>query len=93
MRFNRLPLALLIALAVLATAAIGYAVGHSAKEPVTREALAGSHHPRGAKDRSGQWIIEQPSTFHQAANNGKRKIIIHLATLLKAGAPPSSPVG
>ena len=161
MRFNRLPLAVLLALAVLATAAIGFAVGQSAKEPVTREALAGSEHPRGAKDRtlglsrvtikpggtidlhhhqgtqvayihrgkltysveqgevkiregafedgaqvvgeikagetgkvrSGQWIIEQPSTFHQAANNGKKTIVIYLATLLKTGAPPSSPVG
>lgn len=161
MRINRLPLAVLLALAALATAAIGYAVGHSAKEPVTRDALAGSHHPRGAKDRTlglsrvtikpggtidlhhhqgtqvayihrgkltytveqggvkireggfedgaqvvgkieagetgkiraGQWIIEQPSTFHQAANNAKKTIVIYLATLLKTGAPPSSPVG
>src|SRR4051794_13732531 len=50
---HRLPLALLLAVAALATASIGYALGHSsATEPVAREALAGSHHPRGAKDRT-----------------------------------------
>ena len=158
---RRAPLALLLALAALGTASLGYAVGRSAKAPVKRDALAGSHHPRGAKDRTlalsrvtikpgaelalhhhqgtqvayidrgkltysvqqgrvkireggfeedsevvgkigagdtgkiraGQWIVEQPSTFHQAANRGNEKIVIYLATLLKTGAPPSSPVG
>jgi quercetin dioxygenase-like cupin family protein len=40
---------------------------------------------------AGEWIVEQPSTVHQAANKGKTKIVIYLATLLKAGAPPSTP--
>jgi quercetin dioxygenase-like cupin family protein len=40
---------------------------------------------------AGEWIVEQPSTIHQAANRGKTKIVIYLATLLKAGAPPSTP--
>jgi quercetin dioxygenase-like cupin family protein len=40
---------------------------------------------------AGEWIVEQPSTIHQAANKGKAKIVIYLATLLKAGAPPSTP--
>ena len=44
-----------------------------------------------AKIKSGQWIVEQPSTIHQAANNGSSKIVIYLATLLKTGAPPSTP--
>jgi quercetin dioxygenase-like cupin family protein len=40
---------------------------------------------------AGEWIVEQPSTIHQAANRGKTKIVIYLATLLRAGAPPSTP--
>jgi quercetin dioxygenase-like cupin family protein len=43
--------------------------------------------------RAGQWIIEQPSTVHRAANKGKSKIVIYLATLLRKGAPPSTPNG
>jgi quercetin dioxygenase-like cupin family protein len=43
------------------------------------------------KIRAGQWIVEQPSTIHQAANNGDTKIVIYLSTLLKTGAPPSTP--
>jgi quercetin dioxygenase-like cupin family protein len=39
----------------------------------------------------GEWIVEQPSTHHKAANNGKQKIVIFLGTLLKHGAPPSTP--
>jgi quercetin dioxygenase-like cupin family protein len=42
--------------------------------------------------RAGDWIVEQPSVIHQAANRGKRPIVIYLATLLQAGAPPSTPV-
>ncbi|HEY7266965.1 MAG TPA: hypothetical protein VH501_04665 [Solirubrobacterales bacterium] len=41
--------------------------------------------------RAGQWIVEQPSTVHRAANKGKAKIVIYLATLLKKGAPASTP--
>jgi quercetin dioxygenase-like cupin family protein len=41
--------------------------------------------------RAGQWIVEQPSTVHQAANNGSTKIVIYLSTLLRTGAPPSTP--
>jgi hypothetical protein len=40
---------------------------------------------------AGQWIVEQPSTIHQAANKGTAKIVIYLSTLLKTGAPPSTP--
>ncbi|HEY6638526.1 MAG TPA: hypothetical protein VIZ61_12655 [Solirubrobacterales bacterium] len=43
--------------------------------------------------RAGQWIVEQPSTIHRAANKGKTKVVIYLATLLKRGAPPSTPNG
>jgi quercetin dioxygenase-like cupin family protein len=40
---------------------------------------------------AGQWIVEQPSTIHRAANKGNAKIVIYLATLLRTGAPPSTP--
>jgi quercetin dioxygenase-like cupin family protein len=43
--------------------------------------------------RAGQWIVEQPSTIHRAVNKGKTKVVIYLATLLKNGAPPSTPNG
>jgi quercetin dioxygenase-like cupin family protein len=43
--------------------------------------------------RAGQWIVEQPSTVHRAANKDKSKIVIYLATLLRKGAPPSTPNG
>jgi quercetin dioxygenase-like cupin family protein len=42
--------------------------------------------------RAGQWIVEQPSTIHEAANNGTEPVVIYIATLLKTGAPPSTPV-
>lgn len=40
---------------------------------------------------AGQWIVEQPSTVHRAANKGNAMIVIYLATLLKKGAPPATP--
>lgn len=43
------------------------------------------------KIMAGQWIVEQPSTIHQAANKGSAKIVIYLSTLLRTGAPPSTP--
>jgi quercetin dioxygenase-like cupin family protein len=43
------------------------------------------------KIRAGQWIVEQPSTIHQAANNGSGPILIYVATLLESDAPPSTP--
>lgn len=42
--------------------------------------------------RPGQWIVEQPSDVHEAANRGSRPAVLYLATLLKDGAPPSTPV-
>lgn len=48
----------------------------------------------GQTDRieAGEWIVEQPSDIHRAANNGSKPVVIYLATLLKAGAPPATPV-
>jgi quercetin dioxygenase-like cupin family protein len=42
--------------------------------------------------KAGQWIVEQPSDIHRAANDGQEKIVIYLATLLRSGAPASTPV-
>lgn len=42
--------------------------------------------------RPGQWIVEQPSDIHQAANKGSAPVVIYLATLLETGAPPATPV-
>lgn len=41
---------------------------------------------------AGQWIVEQPSDIHEARNGGSAPVVIYLATLLKAGAPPATPV-
>jgi quercetin dioxygenase-like cupin family protein len=45
-----------------------------------------------ARIRSGQWLVEQPSDIHEAANNGSVPVVIYLSTLLPAGAPPATPV-
>ena len=44
------------------------------------------------KVRAGQWIVEQPQTIHQAKNRGNSPVVIFVATLLREGAPPSTPV-
>jgi quercetin dioxygenase-like cupin family protein len=41
--------------------------------------------------KQGQWLVEQPTVVHRAANNGNGTILIHLATLLPNGDPPSVP--
>lgn len=43
-----------------------------------------------ARVRPGQWLVEQPSDVHEAANRGSAPVVIYLATLLKDGAPPST---
>lgn len=45
-----------------------------------------------ARITAGQWLVEQPSDIHQAANRGSGPVVIYLATLLKDGAAPSTPV-
>src|SRR4051794_8020579 len=44
------------------------------------------------KIRAGEWIVEQPTTIHQARNDGRRRVVILLATLFTNGSPPSLPV-
>jgi quercetin dioxygenase-like cupin family protein len=43
------------------------------------------------KVRPGQWIVEQPSEVHHAANRGTEPVVIYLATLFPTGAPASIP--
>jgi quercetin dioxygenase-like cupin family protein len=63
--------------------------GESDQDPqVVRSIKAG----QTGRIRSGQWIVEQPSAIHEAANLGSTPVVIYLATLLKTGAPPATPV-
>jgi hypothetical protein len=45
-----------------------------------------------ARIKAGQWLVEQPSDIHEAANRGTRAVVIYLATLLENSAPPATPV-
>jgi quercetin dioxygenase-like cupin family protein len=62
--------------------------GESAEPHLIRTITAG----QTARISSGQWLVEQPSDIHQAANRGSSPVVIYLATLLKDGAAPSTPV-
>jgi quercetin dioxygenase-like cupin family protein len=63
--------------------------GESDQQPKTvRKIKAG----QTGKIRTGQWIVEQPSDIHEAANRGSTPVVIYLATLLETGAPPATPV-
>jgi quercetin dioxygenase-like cupin family protein len=63
--------------------------GESDQDPqVVRSIEAG----QTAQIRAGQWIVEQPSDIHQAANKGSAPVVIYLATLLETDAPPATPV-
>lgn len=42
-----------------------------------------------ARVKAGQWLIEQPSNHHRAANKGKKPVVILLSTLLRKNAKPS----
>ncbi|MFP5388532.1 MAG: hypothetical protein ACLGG5_04455 [Thermoleophilia bacterium] len=63
--------------------------GESDQQPQTVRTIAAGQTGRIA---AGQWIVEQPSDIHQAANRGSTPVVIYLATLLKKGAPPATPV-
>lgn len=63
--------------------------GQSDSSPrVVRTIAAGTTAPI----RAGEWIVEQPSAIHRAENRGSEPVVIYLATLLEAGAPPATPV-
>jgi quercetin dioxygenase-like cupin family protein len=59
------------------------------EHPVTVRSIKAGQTGRIA---AGEWIVEQPSTIHQAANEGSQPVVIYLATLLQKGAPPATPV-
>ncbi len=44
-----------------------------------------------AKVRPGQWLVEQPTDHHHAANLGSVPVVIYLSTLFKDGEPASIP--
>jgi len=45
-----------------------------------------------ARIHSGEWIVEQPSDIHEATTGNSDPVVIYIATLLKSGAPASTPV-
>jgi len=47
---------------------------------------------QSARLRPEQWIVEQPSDVHEAANRGSEPVVLYISTLLKTGAAPSTPV-
>ena len=63
--------------------------GEADRDPVVVGTIAAG---QAGRIRAGQWIVEQPSDVHEAANRGNVPVVIYLATLLKTGAPPSTPV-
>jgi ferric-dicitrate binding protein FerR (iron transport regulator) len=63
--------------------------GESDQQPETVRSIEAG---QTARIRTGQWIVEQPSDIHQAANWSPTPVVIYLATLLKTGAPPATPV-
>ncbi|MGD9734167.1 MAG: hypothetical protein AB7V58_00950 [Solirubrobacterales bacterium] len=50
------------------------------------------HAGQSARLRPEQWIVEQPSDIHEAANRGRGPVVLYLSTLLRTGAPPATPV-
>lgn len=63
--------------------------GDAEKDPRRVRTIAAG---QTARIEPGQWLVEQPSDVHEAANRGTEPVVIYLATLLKSGAPPSTPV-
>jgi quercetin dioxygenase-like cupin family protein len=63
--------------------------GESDQDPRTVRTIEAG---QTARIKTGQWIVEQPSDIHEAANRGSAPVVIYLATLLKTGAPSATPV-
>lgn len=63
--------------------------GDAEKDPRRVRSIAAG---QTARVRPGQWLVEQPSDVHEAANRGSTPVVIYLATLLQKGAPPATPV-
>jgi hypothetical protein len=62
-------------------------VTHPGGEPKT---VAG---PSVVRLRPGDTLVETSSLVHFGSNRGKRPVVVELATLLRIGAPLSTPVG
>jgi quercetin dioxygenase-like cupin family protein len=63
--------------------------GHpGASQKLVRVLRAG----RTGSIRTGEWIIETPSLWHRGANVGRKRVVILLATLLRADKAPAIPV-
>jgi quercetin dioxygenase-like cupin family protein len=63
--------------------------GDAEKDPRRVRTIAAG---QTARIKAGQWLVEQPSDIHEAANRGSTPVVIYLSTLLKTGAPPATPV-
>jgi quercetin dioxygenase-like cupin family protein len=63
--------------------------GDAEKDPRRVRTIAAG---QTARIKAGQWLVEQPSDIHEAANRGGTPVVIYLSTLLKGGAPPATPV-
>ena len=63
--------------------------GESDQDPQTVRTIKAG---QTAGIKAGQWIVEQPSDVHEAANRGSVPVVIYLATLLEAGGAPATPV-
>jgi quercetin dioxygenase-like cupin family protein len=64
--------------------------GESDQNPrLVRKIMAG----QTARVKTGQWLVEQPSDHHEAANRGRVPVVLYISTLLETGAPPATPLG
>lgn len=63
--------------------------GDAEKDPRRVRTIAAG---KTAQIKPGQWLVEQPSDIHEAANRGADPVVIYLSTLLKSGSPPATPV-
>jgi quercetin dioxygenase-like cupin family protein len=63
--------------------------GDAEKDPRRVRTIAAG---QTARIKAGQWLVEQPSDIHEAANRGSSPVVIYLATLLEGGAPPATPI-
>lgn len=70
----------------------GSAVLHSGEADQQPKLIRRIQADQTARIQPGQWLVEQPSDVHEAANRGSKPVVIYLATLLKTGAPPATPV-
>jgi quercetin dioxygenase-like cupin family protein len=70
----------------------GFAVLHSGDAERAHNFVRHIEAGQTAQIHPGQWLVEQPSDIHEAANRGSKPVVIYLATLLKTGAPPATPV-